>query len=238
MTGGGPLYAQVRDLMIERVRRGEWKPGQSIPSETQLASDLEVSQGTVRKAIGELVAGNVLVRRQGKGTFVASHDRRWALFHFFHVVADRGEESPPVSRTLANRRRRATRDEARTLGLSTGDPVVRIERVRLLGGAAVLSETVTVPASRFPGLERLPVADVPNTLYEMYEREHDITIHRADERVKAVNAGARVARQLGIEPGDALLRIERVAFTLSGTPVELRVSFCDTANHHYASSIT
>lgn len=116
--------------------------------------------------------------------------------------------------------------------------MIRIERVRLLGGTAMLSETVSLPARRFPGLETLAVDSVPNTLYEMYEREHDITIHRADERLKAVSASARVARQLGIDAGDPLLRIERIAFTLAGTPVELRVSFCNSENHHYASSIT
>ncbi len=238
IEGGDPLYIQVRDRVIERIHSGEWRPGEAIASEMQLARELAVSQGTVRKAIGELVSANVLVRRQGKGTYVASHDRRRALFHFFHVVSDGGERVLPQSRTLSNRRRGASRDEARALALSPGDAVFRIERVRHLAEAAVLVETVSVPASMFAALDSLQAGAVPNTLYEWYQRVHRVSIHRADERLKAMAASVRVARLLGIEAGTPLLRIERVAYTLDDTPVELRVSFCDTRHHHYASSLT
>ncbi len=238
IAGGGPLYAQVRDLVIERIHRGEWKPGEPIPSEIRLARDLSVSQGTVRKAIGELVADNVLVRRQGKGTYVANHDSYRALFHFFHVVADRGERALPESRAHSKGQKRATREEAAALSLQSGETVIRVERVRSLGGSDIIAETISVPARLFPGLQRLPVAGVPNTLYELYEREHGITIHRAEERLKAVRPGSRIAQLLGVDRDEPLLRIERVAYTLDGKPVEWRVSYCNTARHHYANSIT
>ncbi len=238
IAGAGPLYVQVRNLMVERIRRGEYKPGEPIPSETRLARDLDVSQGTIRKAIGDLVTGRVLVRQQGKGTFVAAHDSRRALFHFFHVVPDQGTKSLPDSRTLSIRRREATRDEAAALALSAGGEVVRIERIRRLGGEEILAETISVPARMFPGLENTAAPDLPNAVYEMYERRFGVTIHRADERLKAVKAGQRIARQLGVDPGEALLRIERTARTLAGEPVELRVTHVYTLRHHYANTLT
>lgn len=235
IAGAGPLYAQVRNILVDRIHRGEWKPGEPIPSETRLARELVVSQGTVRKAISELVSENVLVRQQGKGTFVAIHDSRRALFQFFHIISDSGERALPESRTLFNRLRDASGDEATALDLDVGDPVVRIERLRSLGSCVVLAETISVPAQLFNGLEHLAPRDVPNTLYALYERKYGITVHRAEERLKAVKAGARIARLLELDAGDALLRIDRTAFTLAGRPVEFRTSLCNTRNHHYAS---
>jgi GntR family transcriptional regulator len=238
IAGAGPLYTQVRELMIEKIHTGQWKPGQLIPSETRLAVDLGVSQGTVRKAIGQMVTQNVLVRQQGKGTFVATHDSRRALFHFFHIVPDDGVKTLPQSLTLSNRRREASREEARALKIPPAEAVVRIERLRRMEGNTVIAENITVPAGLFSGLHELPARKVPNTLYELFERAHGITIHRAEEKIKAVTATARLARLLGVEQGEALLRIERIAYTLSGTPVEFRVTYCATANHHYANNLT
>src|SRR5258707_13395026 len=80
-----PLYAQVRALMIRRMVRGEWRPGDILPSEGRLAVEFGVSQGTVRKALDEMAAQNLVVRQQGRGTFVAQHSEAHALFHFFHI---------------------------------------------------------------------------------------------------------------------------------------------------------
>ena len=98
--GSIPLYMQIKGLLVARVTEGKWAPGDIIPSEMQLAQELKVSQGTVRKAITELVENNVLVRRQGKGTFVASHDYDRALFHFFHIVNDSGNKILPRTGVL------------------------------------------------------------------------------------------------------------------------------------------
>ncbi|GJL82125.1 MAG: GntR family transcriptional regulator [marine bacterium B5-7] len=238
IAGNGPLYAQVRDILMQRVQKGAWKPGKPIPGESHLASELEVSQGTVRKAIGELVARNVLVRQQGKGTFVAAHDRRRELFHFFHIVADHSDRSHPRSHTLSCRRRVATRREKESLGLEDGGQVVRIERVRDLSHKNVFFETIAVSARKFPGLDKLTPNDLPNTLYEFYETQYGITIHRADEKIKAVLAGARIARTLDIDKGAALLSIERTAYDLNGLAVELRTSLVNTHSHHYSSQVT
>src|SRR5215217_5897815 len=98
--GFRPLYRQAKDVLTRRIAEGAWQPGQILPSEFEIAADLGVSQGTVRKALDEMTAENLLVRRQGRGTFVARHDDARILFQFFKLVPDSGERSFPESRVL------------------------------------------------------------------------------------------------------------------------------------------
>ncbi len=238
ITGAGPLYRQVREILVDRVRSGRWRPGDLIPGEHALAAELSVSQGTVRKAIGDLVADNLLVRQQGKGTFVAAHDDRRALFHLFHICGDDGGKSLPESRTLGCRERAARPEERQRLGLGPGARVAVIERIRMLQGEAVIEERIALPASRFPGLGDLRPREVPNTLYEMFERRYGITISRASERIKAGEADPRTAERLQLQPGNPVLVIERLAYDLDGKAVEYRCSRIDCGRHHYANELS
>ncbi len=217
--------------------RGEWRPAEILPSEVQLAAEYGVSQGTVRKALDDMEAENLIVRRQGRGTFVASHGPHRALFHFFHLVRKDGVRELPTSRVISVRRERAGREEAGRLALPSGSRVVRILRVRELQGRPSIVERISAPEALFPGLGR-PPSDLPNTLYELYERRYGVTIVRAVERLRAVAADAEEARLLGLKPGAPLLEIDRVALGLDNRPVEWRVSRCDTGRHHYLSEIT
>ena len=235
--GSIPLYMQIKEMFVANIRDGRWSPGDVIPSEIQLAQDLGVSQGTVRKAITELVENNVLTRRQGRGTFVAFHDSERALFHFFHIVDNQGRKVLPESTTLSCRRKRATRTESSKLGLAPGSSVVRIERMRKLDDKPTLLETITLPSDPFGALGNVGACDLPNMLYELYEQKFGITIHNAEEQLRAVPASEREASLLGLQAGAPLLEIERIAKTLDNTPVELRVSRCITRNHHYRNTI-
>jgi len=226
-----PLYAQVKALILRRLISGEWRPGELLPSEFQLADRFGVSQGTARKALDELAADNVVVRRQGRGTFVAAHDHHRELFHFFHLVGADGARRLPESRLVSVRRGLAVRLEAACLGIGRGAPVIRIRRVRSLDGLPAIAETITVPQARFPDLA--DIREVPNTLYDLYERRYGITIARAVERLTAVPADERDAKLLEVAAGTPLLQIDRVALALDGNPVEWRVSRCLTATHHY-----
>jgi len=235
--GSVPLYMQIKDLLVARVTKGEWVPGDIIPSEMQLAQQLDVSQGTVRKAITELVENHVLVRRQGRGTFIATHDNDRALFHFFHIVSDSGDKNLPECKTISCRRKRASRQEASKLGISSGSRVICIERIRELDNLPTIVETITLPTDLFNDLGKQQACELPNTLYELYETQFGITIHRADEQLRAVAASDYDASLLGLEPGTPLLEIERIALTLDGTPVELRKSRCNTTRHYYQNSV-
>jgi len=233
-----PLYVEVRDEILARIGSGAWAPGEMLPSESAIGAEFDVSQGTVRKALDELVQRNLLVRRQGKGTFVAAHTPERALFHFFHIAADDGTRSLPTkSHVLSCRRRRADKAEADALALGRSARIIEIRRVREMGGTTALAETVCVPAPLFSDLDKRAVAEVPNELYQMYEERYGITVHRAVERLRAVGASKDDAALLGVKPGTPLLEIERIAETVDGRPVELRSSRCLTEGRHYLSTI-
>jgi len=234
-TGKGSisLYMQIKDLLLARIAKRDWSPGNMIPSEMSLSRELGVSQGTVRKAITELVENNVLTRRQGRGTFVSNHDVERALFHFFHITDNKGHKVLPDSRVLNCRRQSATRKEASLLKLPGATEVMRIERVRSIGAKPTMIETITLAAQPFADLDKPTAIDLPNTLYELYETKYGITIHSADEKLRAIAASKHDAQLLGLDTATPLLEIERVALTIDKTPVELRITRCATKNHYY-----
>lgn len=232
-----PLYLQVKDLMVRRLASGAWRPGDLLPSEFGLAAEFKVSQGTVRKALDELAAQNLVVRQQGKGTFVAQHTPQRALFHFFHLVSDDGQRALPDARTLSLTKATADPAEATRLALKRGAPVFRLVRLRTLGGEVAIFERIVLSAALFAGFGGRRPADVPNELYRYYEERHGVTVARAVEKLKAVPARPEEARSLGLKTGAPLLEIDRVAYTVDGRPVEWRRSQCSTAHHHYLSEI-
>jgi GntR family transcriptional regulator len=231
-----PLYLQVRERLVRRLIEGDWQPGDLIPSEMQLAAEYQVSQGTVRKAIDTMVRENLLRRRQGRGTFVATSDDDRFVFQFFRLQPDAGERVQPSSRVLSVSRAAPPPDVAGALRLKRGAEVVRIRRVRLLAGVPALVERIFLDAARFDGF---PAArETPNNLYDLYSRRWGITIGRTDERLKAVTSDADEARHLGCAPGAPLLQIERVARDLEEAPTEYRLSRCLTERFHYFNQLS
>jgi GntR family transcriptional regulator len=235
--GAIPLYMQIKNLLVKKVSAGEWPPGGIIPSEIRLAQELDVSQGTVRKAITELVEANVLIRRQGRGTFVTNHDDHRALFHFFHIYNDSGTKFLPECETLSCKQKRATRKESAILGIQKDAKVVRIDRIRKLDGIPTIVETIILPAEPFQNLTSLTTDALPNMLYELYETQFGITIHRAEEQLRSISAGEKDASLLGVEANTPLLEITRIALTLDGAPIELRISRCSTEQHYYRNTV-
>lgn len=233
--GFRPLYRQVRDRLIRNLVDGVWAPGDALPSEMQLAADLGVSQGTVRKALDAMAAENLVVRRQGRGTFVAQHDEERILFQFFKLVPDSGAPSFPDSRVLALSQGRADANERAILALTPGSRVIRIKRVRSIENRPVIAEAITLPAALFPDLAGMAV---PNNLYGLYAMHYGITIANTQEKLKAVGASPDDAAILGVTPGTPVLRIDRLALALDKTPVERRLSICLTRDLHYLSDLS
>lgn len=230
------LYQQIRDALLERIVSGEWPPGTFIPSESALAKEYSVSVGTLRKALDELAAEHVVLRHQGKGTVVATHDSDRSLFQFFHLVRLDGRRSMPVSRVLTRERRTASPQEAEALGLMEGAAVIHICRVRELDERPSLLENLVVSAERFRDLDHEPEI-LPNTLYQLYQQRFNQTVAHAEDRIFAVTAGKEEHRRLGIPAGTPLLEIHRIARDLQGNPLELRVSRCETQNHYYLNEL-
>lgn len=230
-----PLYIQVKDSLVRRLIDGAWRPGQLIPSEMELAREVGVSQGTIRKALDAMTAESLLVRRQGRGTFVSEPEESRLLFRYFRLSADDGSRALPDSRVTGFANARATEDEARKLAVAPGAPLFRIDRVRAMSGRSMIVETILLPAARVPGFDRSE--SIPNNVYRLYSTKWGITIGRASERLKAVAATVTDAAELSCAVGAPLLEISRIAYDLEDRPVELRLSRCRTDDVHYSSEL-
>lgn len=232
-----PLYKQIKSLLVQQLQQGEWKPGEPIPSEIDLAARFQVSQGTVRKAVDELAAENLLVRRQGKGTYVASHQEPRAQFRFLRLVPDRGETVPAQSSFLECRRGRATAEVAAQLSLRAGDAVVYLRRLLSLGGQPLVLDDIWLPGAPFRGLTAERLAGYHGPLYGLFEAEFGTRMIRAEERIRAVAAADDVAALLSIAAGAPLLLVDRVSYTYRDKPVEVRRGYCVTTAHHYRNEL-
>jgi GntR family transcriptional regulator len=232
-----PLYAQTAELLTHRIADGTWAPGAPIPAEPAIAQELGVSPGTVRKALDALERRRLIERRQGRGTFVAAHTSERALFHFFRIVDQTGQRLAPTSIVLDCRTAPAAPDQAAALGLPEGEAVHRVERLRVLDGQAVILERILLPAARFPGFTLPVLTEMTDELYVLYQRDHRVTIARAEERLSAVAATPEQAAKLNLRAGTPLLEIQRTAFDVADRPVERRVTWVDTDRHRYLAQL-
>ena len=235
--GAAPLYREVKRRLMEALAGGEWKPGEAIPAERRLSERFGISIGTVRKAIDELCAENILIRQQGRGTFVASHNRDRMLFYFFHVVPEDGPKAYPDVELLAFGRGKADRAAAERLAIDVGDGVVRFRNRLRIAGMAIMVDDITLAAARFAGLTERQLRSRPSTLYNLYQDSFGISVVRTRERLRAVAADADIGPLLDIATGTPLLQIRRVACGYHDEPVEYRVSHLSTAHHEYYAEI-
>lgn len=232
-----PLYQQIKTLITQSLISGEWRPGEAIPSETELAARYNVSQGTVRKAINELADENVLVRQQGKGTFVASHAEERRQFHFLRIAPDQGERVYPRGELLSCRRGKADAQTARVLEVPVGSGIVLVTRLMKVAGEPISWEEVRLPGGLFKGLNAAKLDEYQCKMYSMFEAAFGVRILQVLEEIKAVAADAATAAHLRLAEGAPLLQIERVAYTFGDRPVEWRRTLCNTRNFHYMSKI-
>ena len=233
-----PLYQQIKALITQGLESGEWKPGEMIPSEVELAARYKVSQGTVRKAIDELAADNLLVRRQGKGTFVATHNEDRVQFRFLRLLPEDGDLHPHVSRVLECRRLRAPAEIARQLDLKPADPVVCIKRLLQFDGETTVFDEIWLPGAVFRGLTAERLADYKGPLYAMFEAEFGTRMIRASEKIRAVGADETVAELVGVAIGSPLLSVERVSYTYGDRPVEVRRGWYVTNGYYYQNDLS
>lgn len=236
-----PLYQQIKALILQSLQSGEWKPGESIPSEMDLAARFRVSQGTVRKAIDELAAENLVVRRQGKGTFVATHAEQHVRFRFLKLLPDSGDldsQGPAQRSVLECKRVRATAEVARSLALRPGDAVIQVRRVLSFGAVPTILEDLWLPGNAFKGLSAEQMAGYHGPTYAMFELEFGVRMVRAEEKIRAVAADPAQAALLEVQPHSPLLSVERVAFTYNDVPMELRRGLYRTDAHHYRNELS
>jgi GntR family transcriptional regulator len=237
-----PLYQQIKGLLMRSLQGGEWKPGEAIPSEIELAARFKVSQGTVRKAIDELSTENLLVRRQGKGTFVATHAEERTQYRFLRLQPDDDVAGALRRRFLDCRRLRPPADVARQLGLKGSEQVFEVRRLLLAGPEGeplpVVLDEIWLPAAPFKGLSAERLSAYRGPMYAFFETEFGVRMIRADEKIRAVAAEGEAAELLAVPAGTPLLSVERLSFTYEDRPVELRRGLYHTRAHHYRNALS
>ena len=233
-----PLYEQIKILLTQSLVAGEWKPGEAIPSELDLAERFRVSQGTVRKAIDELASEHILMRRQGKGTFVASHNEPSYQYRFLRVVPDDGDKPNPKNLFFGLERGKASGDAAHALRLKPGSPTIGFKRVMSFAGKPVILDEIVFSSEQFPGLTLAELEEFNGSVYSFYETVFGVRMIRAEERLRAVAADGFAAAHLKVAKGTPLLCVDRIAFTYGDKPVEWRRGLCVTEGFSYYNELS
>ena len=232
-----PLYRQIKALIIQALEAGEWRPGQVIPSEQELAARFGVSQGTVRKAIDEMAAENLLVRKQGKGTYVASHNDPRALFRFLRLVPLDGDLSHPTSVPLDCWRAKAGQEASRMLAIEPGAPIIIVRRLLQFALKPVVIDEIYLSGETFQGLTAEVLQSWNGSLYSLFETRFGLRMIRAQEKIRAVAADRNASEALKVPEGTPLLSVERVTYTYGDKPVEWRRGLYSTAEHFYLNEL-
>jgi GntR family transcriptional regulator len=232
-----PLYQQIKVLLTSALKEGAWRPGEVIPSEVELARRYQVSQGTVRKAIDELAAENLLVRRQGRGTYVASHQEPKAQFRFLRLRPNDGGISVPKSRLVDCKKMRAPVEVARSLRLKNTDSCVLVRRLLDFNDHPEVLDELWLPSLAFKGLTAERIEQFNGPLYGLFEAEFGIRMIRAEERIFAQKIGDIEAALLDLAVGSPVLVVDRTSYTYEGAAVEFRRGFYKTESFHYFNEI-
>jgi GntR family transcriptional regulator len=234
---GVALYKVVARSLLHAIQLGQLKPGDALTSEAELSKTFGVSVGTLRKAVDELVAQQILVRYQGRGTYVATHNRDRFLDQFFRVEAQSGLKDFPLVETVDFEKGGASAGEALMLGLVKGEPVLRIKNHLTLQERKVVNDEICLPAQLFKGLTAKRVRERSSTLYHLYQTEFGVTVINAEERLRAVACSEAMGKISSRPVGTPMIELHRIAWGLNGQAVEYRRWIIDTTQHEYVSRL-
>jgi GntR family transcriptional regulator len=232
-----PLYQRLRDEIAQQIARNVWRPGETIPTEAELASSHGLAVGTVRKALDALVADGLIERRQGRGTFVRRPNFDASLFRFFRYQGPSGAPIIPEGRILAREVLAAPPSVRSALRLGEKAKAIRLSRLRIVGGKPVLSEEIWLPSHRFGALLEAEPGEIGDLLYPAYERLCSEIVARAEETLTVGTATAADAQMLSLREGDPLVVIDRLAYGYDNMPVEWRRSRGPTTDFRYKIEI-
>jgi GntR family transcriptional regulator len=226
-----PLYMQVEEHVKQLIVEQRWKPGEMLPNEFQLAEELGVSQGTVRKALNGMTGAKILTRRQGVGTFVSEHTNQHSLYHFYPIISDGKAPELPKAELLSLTLIKASKQVASALEGKVNMKVFEVLRRRILNNEFCIFEKIYLPHSLFKELEG--TTELPHTLYHYYQTKFNLTVQDTTDCIKADIASVEDAKLLGIHQGEALLEVQRLAHSLDGKTIEFRISRCRSDKYHY-----
>jgi GntR family transcriptional regulator len=231
-------YEEVKQKITDDLVRGRYPMGQALPAEKDLSKELDVSIGTLRKAVDELVAEGIVVRRQGRGTYVAEHDLKRLLYYFFHVVKhDADKKINPRVELVSLTSALASREEASKLQIKEGTAVWRLVNCLYLDDKCVMIDQITLDKKRFKNLTRVDFINREGSIYQLYQMKYGQTVVRSSERLRAGLAGKQYSEWLGLKPDSPVLIIRRVALGIQDEPLEWRVSTLNTTSYEYFSEL-
>lgn len=231
-TNGLPLYQGVRQQLRADLARGRWKPGDMLPTEAELSKQFEVSTGTIRQAVLELVREGLLTRRPGSGTFVARLDPTRGFGRFFRFSEElRGSVVPSVRHVDTVLIKAGDASIAGKLRMAPRAPLFRVRRMLLGNGDPICLYVSYLDAKRFRKLDELNLED--QRLYASLERAYGVHVLKAEEILRAGSASQEEAGLLGIEHGTPVMLVERTAFGDQDTVVEWRRTVGRSDQFHY-----
>lgn len=220
-----PLYLQARDSLMRQIAEGVLQPGDFLPSEQQLATDLGISIGTVRKATEDLVAQGILERQHGRGTQIVPHTSDRARFRFFRFAHPDGTTARLTGRLLTRKVQSPSKEEQQRLALGKNDQVIVLNRIRSEDHVTLVYERICVPETRFARLSIEPGRDMLEELYVLYQKQCGEMVRSTIDEVQTDVAPAAVCKELQCETGTRVLLVKRQALSLTKEPIEFRQSW-------------
>lgn len=229
-----PLHLQLREVLTRRIADGEWRAGEAIPNEIELAREFGLSAGTVRKALDWMESAQLVIRQQGRGTFVRDQTSSEALTRFSNF---RNADGSLISDAIADAKLSegsADASEAAHLRLNAGEIVYRIDQTRLIGGEPFAHEHLVLPAALFPRLSSSAsaVRSIGETAFA-----NGLLLGSGRERVTIGNASMAAAARLGLETGVPVLVLDRVIDSIDGRPAEWRRAWCNLKSRIYLARL-
>jgi GntR family transcriptional regulator len=233
-----PLYQRLREEMLAKIAAGEWSPGTAIPTEAELTKLYGVAVGTVRKAVDTLVNEGLLVRSQGRGTFVRRPNFDASLARFFRQVNATGGREIPTSRIIAKKLQKPAKPVKDALRLGSDERVIRMERLRIVDDRTLFHEEIWLPASRFLPLMDIESQSFGDLLYPLYESHCGQCVASALETLTVGAADKNVSLHLAIPEGSPVVTIERTALGYDRSPLEYRFSRAAAEGFRYQIEIS
>ena len=234
---GVSLYKRIKIDVTRMLSSGDISPNDPLPTEKQLAARFDVSIGTVRRAMDDLVAEHIVVRQQGRGTFLAALSPERMLNRFWRIFRQDGVRVIPIVQTLSFEESRADAEIAEALGLRKGDPIYRIVNLLLMGGNPVILDEINLSKKIYFGMREEDLVARETTMYGFYQSHFGINVFRVLDRLHGAVANQWSAERLAVQVNTPLLSVIRIAYAFGNKPVEFRKSLIRTDAYEYRNAV-
>jgi len=226
---GLPIYLRIKELLLREIGAGKWLRGERLPTEAELAAQLSVAVGTLRKALAALERDGILERRQGSGTYVTQNIHQQAIYHFFRLEKANGQTGFPSAKVLSLHQDTHSW-AAQNLHFPLDTVFWNIRRLRRLDKQAVAIEEILLPKSLAPHLD---IKALPESLYMFYREHLSFWITQVADAVSVDHLPTWGAQRLGLAPAQACGLVERTAYDQHNRKVEFSLTWFNPDKARY-----